>query len=94
MYQPADEGAIVPIHEIDVFLTPGIAFDRAGGRLGHGGGFYDRVLAERRSDSAAIGITVEERVVARIPMMAHDQRVEWLATEEGVRECSTSNSLG
>ena len=93
MEQPADEGAVIPVPEIDVFLTPGLAFDESGGRLGQGGGFYDRVLAERRSDTDAIGITVEERVVHRVPMMAYDQRVDWLATETGVRECSTSNRL-
>ena len=90
MEQPADEGPIIPLHEIDVFLTPGLAFDEGGGRLGQGGGFYDRVLAKRRTDTAVIGVTVEERVITRVPMMAYDQRVGWLATQKGVRECSTS----
>jgi len=91
MDQPVDEGPIIPIHEIDVFLTPGLAFDRTGGRLGHGGGFYDRILAERRTDAVAVGVTVEERVIDQVPMLAYDQRVGWLATEKGVRECSTSS---
>jgi len=90
MEQPADEGPVIPLHEIDVFLTPGLAFDETGGRLGQGGGFYDRVLAERRTDTAAVGVTVEERVINRVPMLSYDQRVGWLATEKGVRECSPS----
>lgn len=89
MSQPADAGPVVPLHEIDVFLTPGLAFDRSGGRLGNGAGFYDRLLSERRADAQAVGITIERRVLASVPMLEHDQPVDWIATEAGVRECST-----
>lgn len=91
MEQPSDQGPEIPIREIDVFLTPGIAFDRSGGRVGNGGGYYDRVLSERRRDSLAVGVTVEARVLDAVPMLEHDQRVDWLATEEGVKECSTTS---
>lgn len=91
MEQPSDQGPVVPVHEIDVFLTPGLAFDEGGGRLGRGGGFYDRILAERRSQTDAVGVTVESRVVPTVPMLAYDQRVEWLATESGVRRCSPTS---
>lgn len=88
MEQPQDAGPVIPLHEIDVFLTPGLAFDRTGGRLGNGAGFYDRLLAKRRPDAVAVGITIESRVVEEIPMLDHDQRVDWLATEDGVTSCS------
>jgi 5-formyltetrahydrofolate cyclo-ligase len=91
MEQPLDVGPIVPVHEIDLFLTPGLAFDRSGGRLGNGGGFYDRLLARRRADAEAVGITIERRVVEDVPMLDHDQRVDWIATERGVRRCSPTN---
>jgi 5-formyltetrahydrofolate cyclo-ligase len=78
------------VPEIDVFLTPGLAFDLRGGRLGNGGGFYDRVLSTRRTDSAAVGITVGRRVVDEVPMESHDQWVDWLATESSVIRCSPS----
>lgn len=90
MEQPTDTGPAVPVHEIDLFLTPGLAFDRSGGRLGNGGGFYDRILSARRADSVAVGITIERRVVDAVPMRDHDERVDWLATENGVTECSPS----
>jgi 5-formyltetrahydrofolate cyclo-ligase len=90
MEQPADAGPVVPIHEIDVYLTPGLAFDSRGGRLGNGGGFYDRVLARRRSDALAVGVTIETRVLDEIPMTGTDQRVDWLATESGVVPCQPS----
>jgi 5-formyltetrahydrofolate cyclo-ligase len=88
MYQPADQGPVIPVREIDVFLTPGLAFDMMGGRLGNGAGFYDRILADSRADSVAVGVTVADRVFPEVPMESHDQRMEWVATERGVRECS------
>jgi 5-formyltetrahydrofolate cyclo-ligase len=78
---------VIPVREIDVFLTPGLAFDMVGGRLGNGAGFYDRILADSRADSVAVGVTVADRVFPEVPMESHDQRMEWVATERGVREC-------
>lgn len=89
MEQPADAGPVVPLHQIDIFLTPGLAFDLEGGRLGNGAGFYDRLLSRRRTDAEAVGITVERRVLDVVPMLDHDQRVDWVATESGVTRCST-----
>lgn len=87
MDQPVDMGPVIPVSQIDVFLTPGLAFDLRGGRLGNGGGFYDRVLSAKRSDAVSVGVTIERRVVDEIPMYEHDRRVDWLATEEGVIQC-------
>lgn len=88
MDQPVDMGPVVPINQIDVLLTPGLAFDTRGGRLGNGGGFYDRILSARRADAVAVAVTVRRRVIDSVPMQAHDQRIDWLATEEGVIRCS------
>jgi 5-formyltetrahydrofolate cyclo-ligase len=79
---------VVPINQIDVFLTPGLAFDTRGGRLGNGGGFYDRILSARRADAIAVAVTVKRRIIDSVPMQGHDQRVDWLATEDGVIRCS------
>jgi 5-formyltetrahydrofolate cyclo-ligase len=89
MEQPADEGHVIPVHEVDIFLTPGLAFDARGGRLGNGAGFYDMVLGERRADSLAVGVTIAKRVIDLVPMLSHDEPVDWIATENGVIECST-----
>lgn len=92
MMQPSDVGPSIPLREIDIFLTPGLAFDLTGGRLGNGGGFYDRVLVRRRSDSVAVGVTIDSRLVDGIPMEEHDQRVDWVASESGVVECRLNRS--
>jgi 5-formyltetrahydrofolate cyclo-ligase len=84
MEQPTDSGPVIPIHEIDVFLVPGLAFDRGGGRLGNGAGHYDRILSSARSDAATIGIAPNVRLIDRVPVEEHDVLVGLLATEDGV----------
>lgn len=86
--QPVGSGTLIRAPELDVLLVPALAFDRSGARLGRGGGYYDRVLATRRPGSHAIGVSTTARVVESVPVEAHDQPVDWLATEEGVRLCS------
>jgi 5-formyltetrahydrofolate cyclo-ligase len=89
MDQPIATGDPVPLHEIDLMLLPGLAFDPTGARLGRGKGYYDRVLANRRPDCVAVGVVVSDRVVEFVPVEAHDKRVDYLATEAGVIACST-----
>lgn len=89
MEQPVAKGTITRLELIDVFLVPGLAFDPSGGRLGHGGGFYDRVLSRRRGDCVAIGVTTVSRLVESVPLEAHDQRVDKVATENEIIDCQT-----
>jgi 5-formyltetrahydrofolate cyclo-ligase len=84
MEQPADTGAVIPLHEVDVFLVPGLAFDMRGRRLGNGAGHYDRILSSARSDAITVGIAPSARLVDEVPVDRHDRSVEWLATEDGV----------
>ena len=65
-------------------LTPGLAFDESGGRLGQGGGYYDRLLGESRS-IVAVGVCWSWQVLARVPCEPHDRRVQILADERSVR---------
>lgn len=87
MEQPADVGPEVPVPELDVVLAPGLAFDARGARIGRGGGFYDRLLAARRADCVALGVTWSARLLNTVTMEDHDRRVDMLATEQGVIEC-------
>ncbi len=67
---------------VDLVVTPGVAFDRAGGRLGHGGGHYDRLLAGKALQKAfKVGLALECQMMARVPMEAHDVRLNAVATE-------------
>ncbi|HEX4902964.1 MAG TPA: 5-formyltetrahydrofolate cyclo-ligase, partial [Acidimicrobiales bacterium] len=79
------DGALVDPAELDVLLVPGRAFDRRGIRLGRGGGHYDRFLPRLRAGVPVVGVTVDERVVPRLPAEPHDVPMTHLATESGVR---------
>lgn len=83
--QPADHLPHVDPFDIDVVLVPGRLFDRHGVRLGRGGGHYDRLLPRLRPGAAVVGVTVDERVVPRLPTEAHDRPMTHLATQSGVR---------
>ncbi|WP_159107180.1 5-formyltetrahydrofolate cyclo-ligase [Azospirillum sp. B4] len=74
-----DEGVVVP----DVVLVPLLAFDRRGGRLGYGAGFYDRTLAGLRRERAiqAVGIAFADQELDKVPCDAHDQGLDWIVTE-------------
>jgi len=68
----------------EILLVPLLAFDRAGFRLGYGGGYYDRTLAELRSGNRlvlAIGVGFACQEVADVPHDATDARLDALATE-------------
>lgn len=69
-----------------IVVVPGRAFDPAGGRLGRGGGYYDRLLARARSRGrVVVGAAYECQVIESVPREPHDMPVDLLATERGVR---------
>jgi 5-formyltetrahydrofolate cyclo-ligase len=70
--EPRADSPIVPIDEIDAFLCPGMAFDRQGGRLGRGKGFYDRLLSQARTDAHKIGVAFPSQIVPNTHCEAHD----------------------
>ncbi|MDZ7799817.1 MAG: 5-formyltetrahydrofolate cyclo-ligase [Trueperaceae bacterium] len=86
MLEPPADAPRVFAAEVDLFLVPGLAFDRAGGRLGYGGGHYDRLLAEARPDAARVGVAHPELLAASLPLAPHDVRVTHLALPGGVVE--------
>ena len=71
---------------IDVVIVPGSAFDREGGRMGYGGGFYDAFLRRLRPEARRIGIGFEAQLVEHVPCEEHDLCVDLLVTEERVLE--------
>ena len=67
-----DRFPIVPAEALDMIVVPLVAFDRAGARLGYGGGCYDRYLSTLRPDCQIVGIAFEEQRVDRVPTDVHD----------------------
>ncbi len=71
------------IDEADFVLMPGVAFDAHGGRLGYGGGFYDRLLAGASADLPKVAAAFSAQVVDAVPTDLHDVRITTLVTETG-----------
>ncbi|MFO1321930.1 MAG: 5-formyltetrahydrofolate cyclo-ligase [Burkholderiales bacterium] len=70
----------VDVGVVDWCLVPGAAFDRQGGRLGYGAGFYDRLLT--RSRCARVAAAFHAQLIDRVPVEPHDQRVDVIVTEQ------------
>lgn len=108
--RPGRFGAQVPPPEAEhlkpVFLlVPLLAFDRSGGRLGYGGGYYDRSLAQLRSEAEAAGrplplaiglaYAAQEVPAAALPLEPTDIRLDWIVTEkETIRVAEASSPEG
>ena len=86
-------GAKVPalddFFEPEILIVPLVAFDRNGGRLGYGGGFYDRTLEDLRSRRAtlAIGFAYGAQEAVSLPLEPIDQPLDMIVTERGVITC-------
>jgi len=65
---------------IDWALVPGVAFDPAGGRLGYGGGYYDRLLPLLRTDAQRIAGAFDVQIVEHVPAAPHDLMVRAVIT--------------
>ncbi|EPX81206.1 5-formyltetrahydrofolate cyclo-ligase [Litoreibacter arenae] len=81
-FVPAKADVVVP----QVLIVPLLAFDRAGGRLGYGGGFYDRTLEQLRKtrEVIAIGYAFAAQETQDLPLEATDQPLDLIVTDEGV----------
>ena len=88
MLEPSASLPRISPDQLDIVLTPGLAFDRQGGRLGYGGGFYDRLLV--RTSATRVGIAYDCCLADKLPMDQHDQRLDWIFTPTQQIECPRS----
>ncbi|MGR3714743.1 MAG: 5-formyltetrahydrofolate cyclo-ligase [Shimia sp.] len=85
-------GAQVPVvddyFEPEIVIVPLVAFDRHGGRLGYGGGFYDRTLERLRARRAtlAIGFAFDAQEADDLPLEPTDQPLDMMVTERRILE--------
>lgn len=77
--EPAELVEIAP-SDIGVWIVPGLAFTRGGGRLGYGGGWYDRLLAQAAPDALTLGVAYPFQIVEALPVELHDQSLTAVVT--------------
>jgi len=73
--EPKDADIVLP-KGVAVWLVPGLAFTRDGKRLGYGGGWYDRLMADAYKRAMKIGVAHAFQVVEDLPSEPHDIRVD------------------
>ncbi|MBN2898582.1 MAG: 5-formyltetrahydrofolate cyclo-ligase [Clostridia bacterium] len=87
--QASDFGILEPIpskerqvasHTLDLILSPGVGFTKEGYRIGYGGGFYDKMLADIR-DVTVCALAFECQMVEELPIEPHDQKLDMIITE-------------
>lgn len=84
----------VPGWSLDVVLLPLVGFDRRGGRLGMGGGFYDRTFDPQRPRPARprlIGLAHAVQEVDALPMAAHDVPLDAIVSDRTLIDCTTAD---
>jgi 5-formyltetrahydrofolate cyclo-ligase len=79
---------------IGAVIVPGLAFDPRGGRLGYGGGHYDRFLPRLGAGATLIGVAFNEQVVPEVPMGENDVRLDLVVTDLEVIDCREDRMPG
>ncbi len=70
--------------DLDLVLVPGVAFDRLGGRLGHGAGYYDRFFQKISPCCTLVGLAFEMQIVDSVPLEPHDRRMNYIVTPQKI----------
>jgi 5-formyltetrahydrofolate cyclo-ligase len=74
----------ISVEELDLIMVPGVAFDRRGARMGHGFGYYDKLLEHARGDTPLVALAFECQLFPEIPTQSHDVFMDKIVTETAV----------
>jgi len=80
-------GVPMPQEDIDLVITPGLAYDAKGNRLGRAGGYYDRFFASKLLRAKKCGFCFSQQVVDSVPVDESDECVDFIVTDAGVVVC-------
>lgn len=82
LLEPPLENPELPPEKFDIIFVPGLAFDLNKGRIGYGGGFYDRVL--KNIQTLKVGIAFSFQIFEKLPLEFHDQKMDMIITEKNI----------
>ena len=74
----------VAVESLDLIMVPGVGFDSRGARMGHGKGYYDKLLEHARPDTPLVALAFECQMFEEIPVAEHDVFMDAIITEEGI----------
>lgn len=78
VWVPSDACPMIEASRLTLVLTPGVAFDRAGARLGQGKGYFDQLFARSEVKALRIGVCFDQQIVDSVPCETHDIRMQGL----------------
>jgi 5-formyltetrahydrofolate cyclo-ligase len=70
--------------DLDLIMVPGVAFDKNGGRMGHGFGYYDKLLQHARPETPLVALAFECQLFPEIPTQPHDIFMDKIITEKAI----------
>jgi 5-formyltetrahydrofolate cyclo-ligase len=76
----------VAVTKLDLVMVPGVAFTREGARMGHGKGYYDKLLEHARPDAPLVALAFECQLFPEIPTQEHDVFMDKVITEGAIYE--------
>jgi 5-formyltetrahydrofolate cyclo-ligase len=79
--EPSADAPAMAVTEVAAFVVPGLAFDRAGGRIGWGRGHYDATFAAASPSALRVGLAYECQLVEHVAPEPHDVALHFLVTE-------------
>lgn len=82
--EPGMDSETVDYKNIDLIIAPGVAFDENCYRLGYGGGFYDKLLSNKRNDTLVAAIAFDVQIITVVPREEHDLKVDFIVTESKI----------
>ncbi len=77
-------GKRIDVKDLDLVMVPGVAFDRRGARMGHGMGYYDKLLEHARADAPLVALAFECQLFPEIPVGDHDIFMDKIITEKEI----------
>jgi len=82
--EPSTKHPVIARNKIDLVLTPGIAFDKNGHRIGYGKGYFDKLFKTLSTDCIKIALAYDFQIIDNIPAEKHDQKVDFIVTEKRI----------
>jgi 5-formyltetrahydrofolate cyclo-ligase len=83
--EPSKEKPHIDPNELDLIVVPGVAFDRNGGRVGYGAGFYDRYFKKINNENLEkiikLALAYELQMLDKVPMNEQDVPIDYIITE-------------
>ncbi|MBD7911936.1 MULTISPECIES: 5-formyltetrahydrofolate cyclo-ligase [Clostridium] len=82
--EPGKDEAVIDKNLLDLIIVPGVAFDLWGGRVGYGGGYYDKYMSDIDESIHRLALCYQFQVLKELPKEKHDIKINEIITENGL----------